>query len=81
MVAMSRVDGHIQAEAPRLIRCPFCGEQESYDPDLLSAHFEVVAIKPLRVTPRCQPDVVVRWTAIVLTDALVAALRSPRPHS
>lgn len=69
----------ILAGEPLLTRCPLCGAIIEREWGEVGPHFEVAAIRPLRVTPRCQPDARLSWTGVVLADALLAAPRSPGP--
>lgn len=81
MVAVLRTREEVDEAQAHLIWCPFCGLYYPSDLDRAESHFIEVGTKPLRVTPRCQPDAVASWTNVVLLDALAAALQSPGPHS
>lgn len=64
---------------PELIRCPMCGGVYERELGDVGPHFEVVAVSPLRVTPKCLPGAELGWTGVVLCDALLAARPSPEP--
>lgn len=76
-----RVQLQVAEGEPRSLWCEFCGQHFPVDADGQGDHWEVVTTRPLRVTPRCQPDAVVAWTTVILSDALWEARRSQERYS
>jgi hypothetical protein len=77
------IDGKVPdqgwTDAAQTIQCPLCGAITERESGEVGPHFTLSALRPLRVTPRCRPGASLRWTGVVLADALVAAIPSRAP--